>query len=99
MTMDERIAEIAREVKNPCTRPKAVVGIIASRVAGGTGIPADVILGRSQERYVVKARHLVMFEARERGLSFGAIAYAMNRDHTTIIYGVRREARRRGAAA
>lgn len=99
MTLDERIAQIRAQRPNPCRTPKAIVAAIATEVAAGTGLPLSSILSPRRDAALAQARQVVMFEARQRGLSYPAIGYAMNRDHTTIIHGVRREAERRGVSA
>ena len=66
---------------------------IVEEVAAQTGVPIRDILGRC--RRADEARQLVMFVARRTGLSYPKIGHAMNRDHTTIIAGVKREKARR----
>lgn len=68
---------------------------ISEEVAAATGVPIRSILGRDRDAKTAEARQLVMFLARRAGLSFPAIGYAMNRDHTTIKHGVEAEQRRR----
>lgn len=94
MTLDDRIAEIAREGHR--TNARVVVNDIVAKVAQGTGIRQTSIMGYTRAKPVVQARHLVMYEARECGLTYSAIGAAMGRDHTSIIHGVRCEAARRG---
>lgn len=94
MTLDDRIAEIANKAMPGDA--KSVVNSIAARVAKGTGIPFIAIMGHTHAQPAAQARHLVMYEARQRGLTYSAIGWAMNRDHTSVMHGVRREAARRG---
>lgn len=81
-------------------RLKANVADIAAQVAAETGIPLPLILGpRRCKAPVARARQRVMWEARQCGLSYPEIGYAIGRDHTTVLHGVRREAQRRGVPA
>lgn len=65
-------------------------------VAAATGLPARLIYGHDRRRNIVAARHLVFYAAHRSGISLSAIGRAMNRDHTTVMSGVRNEAARRG---
>ena len=83
---------------------KVVFGLHRNRVlelidavSAETGIPAKQIRGRCRKAHIVRARQIVMYEARQLGLSYPQIARAMGKDHTTIIHGVRAEEQRRGA--
>lgn len=64
-------------------------------VAEATGFTADQILSHTRGGAVEKARHLVMFEAHAAGVSKAAIGRAMNRDHSTVLHGIRKEQARR----
>lgn len=82
---------------------KVVFGLHRNRVlelidavAAETGIPAKQIRGRCRKAHIVRARQIVMYEARQLGLSLLQIADAMGRDHTTIMHGIRAEQARRG---
>lgn len=85
-----------------CTEiDKAEVGIVSritSEVAAATGVPHKAILGVRRDARTVQARQLVMYIARREGLSFERIGTAMRRDHSTVVYGVRAEEKRRGEA-
>lgn len=48
--------------------------------------PGD-ITGKSKAGYIVSARRAVAHIAREHGYSYHAIGAALNRDHSTIVYG------------
>lgn len=69
---------------------------IVSQVAEATGIPYKAIMGVRRDGRTVQARQLAMYVARRAGWSLPRIAYAFSRDHTTILHGVRAEAKRRG---
>lgn len=76
-------------------RALGVVSGIARAVSDATGIRLGEIMGQSRKRPIVEARHLVMFLARQQGITYTAIAAAMRKDHTTIVHGVRCEIARR----
>lgn len=63
---------------------------VATRLAEETGIPAQVILGRSRYRAVVKARHQVMVELWRQGMSTTEIGSVLDRDHTTVMHGLQK---------
>jgi chromosomal replication initiation ATPase DnaA len=65
-------------------------------VAEATGIPAGAFYGRGKKKKIAEARQLVMYLANRGGVSLSAIGRALNRDHTTVMHGVRVEAKRRG---
>ena len=69
---------------------------ISFAVAAETTIPMAAIYGPSKLRYVVQARQLVMYLAHKSGISYPVIGRALNRDHTTIMHGVKAEKIRRG---
>lgn len=55
--------------------------------------PAD-ILGEDRSRQVAYGRHYAMWLLREMGYSFPQIGRQLNKDHTTVIAGVRGHAKR-----
>lgn len=75
---------------------KGTVAKIVDAVSEQTGIPARLILSPRRDAHIVRARQIVMFEARQAGLSYPLIGREMGRDHTTVIDGVRAEKKRRG---
>lgn len=74
---------------------KGTVEKIVAEVAEATGITPRQIYSTSRKAHVARARQIVMYEARKRGLSLAQIGHAMNRDHTTVMHGVRAEEQRR----
>jgi chromosomal replication initiation ATPase DnaA len=68
---------------------------IALAVSAETQIPISAIYGPRRTARISLARGLVMYLAREAGMSYPEIGNAMNRDHTTVIKAVRREVARR----
>lgn len=96
MTSEQRIAYLA-SISHRADPATTVTGI-ARRIAEGTGISYDAIMGRPRDAVVSEARQVVMFEAHEAGISYSAIGRALGRNHATVISGVKREAERRGIA-
>ena len=68
---------------------------VAEAVAQACDLPRARLFGPAQDRRSARARHLLMYLLRElcAGASFPTIGFFLNRDHTTVIYGVRRIAR------
>lgn len=79
------------------TRPAAIAEIIAE-VAKETGLTVAMLVGDRRSRPIVAARHLAYWRvARETGASLAAIGRAFgDRDHTTIIHGIRKHELRSG---
>lgn len=64
---------------------------LAIRIASDrTGIPPWQIVSPQRVREVVEARNLAALLMRRSGLSLPAIGAALNRDHTTIFYAIRK---------
>lgn len=76
----------ARDGRGPCLEA------VAEAVARTCGLPRARLFGPAQDRRSARARHLLMYLLRElcAGASFPTIGFFLNRDHTTVIYGVRR---------
>lgn len=68
------------------------------RCARKHGATQEQVLGSSRLKHVAAARHEVFLALREAGWSFPAIGAAMNRDHTTVMAGVKK-AQERAAKA
>ncbi len=75
---------------------RSTVSKIVDAVSEATGIPARHILSQKRTAAVARARQIVMYEARQAGLSLTQIGDAMGRDHTTVMHGIRAEKERRG---
>ena len=70
-----------------------VVDRIVGRVASTFGVPAKELFGRGRQRAVASARQVAMALAREvGGLSLPQVGAAFGRDHTTVLYAVRKVA-------
>ncbi len=63
--------------------------IVADTVACESGIPLYLLLGRSRGKSVSLARRALYRSLRLRGLSLPEIGSLLNRDHTTILAGLR----------
>lgn len=57
------------------------------------GMSVDAIKGHSREPRFVKARHEVMVALRDEGFSLPRIGRILNRDHTTVMHGLRKMGR------
>ena len=55
-----------------------------------TGISRREILAQIKERRVIEARFTLMLALRKRGLSTPTIGDMLNRDHSTVLSGLRR---------
>src|SRR3954469_21443926 len=78
-------------------RGLSIAEIIAT-VATETGLTVAMLVGDRRSRPIVAARHLAYWRvARETGASLAAIGRAFgDRDHTTIIHGIRKHEQRHG---
>lgn len=78
-----------------CDRRGPRLEAVAEAVAQACDLPRARLFGPAQDRRSARARHLLMYLLRElcAGASFPTIGFFLNRDHTTVIYGVRRIAR------
>ena len=90
---------IKRGYAIPAARARlpAIADIIAE-VARETGLTVAMLVGDRRSRPIVAARHLAYWRvARETGASLAAIGRAFgDRDHTTIIHGIRKHEQRHG---
>ncbi|RJL18647.1 helix-turn-helix domain-containing protein [Paracoccus siganidrum] len=75
--------------------PRATVKAIVQELAAATGVTADQITGKSRKAEIVRVRQIVCFIARQKGMTYQQIGRVLNRDHTTIVAAVKREAARR----
>jgi hypothetical protein len=68
------------------------VNLIIDRITDGTGVSRKVLFGRCRFAYVVEIRHRC-FRAirRETHLNLPQIGALFNRDHTTILHGIRKQ--------
>lgn len=54
------------------------------------GVPVAEIMGHNNAPRVSRARQAVMAEAHLRGLSTTRIGAVLRRDHSTVLYGIKR---------
>ena len=59
-------------------------------IATASFVTAEEIVGNCREAHIVEARHKVWFVMRREGLSYPAIARLVERDHTTIMYALKK---------
>lgn len=62
---------------------------IVSETERVTGVSRAEILGKKRHRNIVKARWLAMQRARDIGLSYPEIGRVFDRDHTSVMHGVK----------
>lgn len=79
-------------------KDRAAIRAIAKKVAAETGTRMPDIMGRSRLAYLCRIRELIWFIAHQNGASLPQIGRVFNRDHTTILSGLRNERNRRGEA-
>jgi chromosomal replication initiation ATPase DnaA len=65
-------------------------GWMVESVAARHGVSVEDILGRARTKLISEARHDLMACLWGSGLAFAEIGRMLDRDHTTIISGVRR---------
>lgn len=63
---------------------------IAGDVSEVSGVSIDEMKGRSRNRQTVDARQLCYWQGRKAGLSLPEIGRFFNRDHTTVLSGLRK---------
>lgn len=74
--------------------PIRVMFGLAEQITDKTGISLEEMKGKSRGRFVVRARHLLMFKASQQNISTHCIGNYLNRDHATVMYGIRRVKRK-----
>ena len=66
---------------------------IQREIATRHGMTVDAMKGHSREARFAKARWEVMVALRDEGFSMPRIGRILNRDHTTVLHGLRRMGR------
>lgn len=91
-------AQVATLKRKRYATPSTLIAVytIAREVAQGYRIPESVILGRNRSPAVVEARQLVMYRAHKAGFSSVQIGAALERDHATVLNGIKATKARRG---
>lgn len=77
-------------VEDMSKRRIAFLGDIIDRVSQEFKVHRRDILGRAKYNFILPARFGLCKILRERGLSYSQIGRVLDRDHTTVIYAVRR---------
>ncbi len=88
--MSERVVEIAR-ANRPPGRPRDPVGIVVFEVREATGITNVELASPDRRQKITRARQLVCYLARRltRATCADIAGHLGDRDHTTILYGVK----------
>lgn len=73
-----------------------VVSAIIAEVCAETGFKPAAVRSASRRPDVVGARWIVMYRARQQGLSLKCIGACLSLDHSTVAHGINREKQRRG---
>jgi len=87
MTPDEQISNF---LNRKFARPVVVIREIVDRIGEEAGVSSEHILGDKLAKRIVILRHLAMWRAREEGLTLTEIGQGFDRDHTSVINGIRR---------
>ena len=78
--------------------PVTPAQVIIQEICEKHGLTKTELLGPRRAIPIVKARHEAMYRmSKETPMSLPAIGMRMGRDHTTVIYGVRKHAERLAA--
>ncbi len=85
------VAVSPQEIANRL-RARDLLGVVDS-LCSGHGVPRDLVLGRSRPKSVAFARNRLYAELSRTGLSYPEIGSLLDRDHTTVMAGVRRARR------
>lgn len=79
-------------------QPQRIVRRCAEHTADVTEIPIEEIRGQSRVRPVAWARQSVYYAAHMNGVSLSEIGKYFNRDHTSVLHGIRAVKKRITAA-
>ena len=77
-------------------RPQLKIRTIIREVAKITGVSQDDILSSKRDRVTARARQMVMWKAHREGHSLTQIGTVLDRDHTSVLHGVRNINRKLG---
>ena len=70
--------------------PSATPAQVLSKVAKDFGLTLAQLRGRGTTKWVVRARVEASFQLRALGLSLSEVGLQLDRDHTTILYLLRK---------
>lgn len=79
--------DLLREPREAFSRP--TIRDIIERVSFSNGLTVDEITGPAKQRRFVQPRQAVMSLAAQAGFPLAMIGRALNRDHTTVMHGIR----------
>lgn len=85
-----RIAGIRARVREATAQGDSDVDRRVNLAAETFIVPAQAIYSSDRSKHVVAARHVAMWLLRDAGMSLPAIGATLGRDHTSVLYGVRR---------
>lgn len=68
----------------------ARIAILLARVYEKFGVTLDELRSGDRHKNIAHARLVAYWLLRQRGLSFPEIGRVLNRDHTSVMYGVRK---------
>lgn len=69
---------------------RAKVADLASQITEATGVSLEAMLGRGRTTDISHARQCLMAALWKEGLSISEVGYVLGRDHTTVIFGLRK---------
>jgi chromosomal replication initiation ATPase DnaA len=82
----------------PLCLPSLPIGQMVRAAAARAGVSVDELRGPCRKPHLVRERKAIALAARDRGLSYGRIGFALNRDRSTVRY-LERTARAEGVSA
>jgi hypothetical protein len=63
---------------------------VLNAIEASLNINFDKLSGKKREREIVDARHLYSYFMRQYGFSLNTIAQSINRDHASVLFGIRK---------
>jgi chromosomal replication initiation ATPase DnaA len=85
--------EIFDPYPKPYTKKDGGMALILQDVSRATHIPIKVLLGDCRLKKTVRARWEIYQRAKQAGYSLAEIGRRMNKDHTTVMHGLKRLAK------
>ena len=74
-------------------REKALAPVIIAEIAAKEGFSVADVLSDRRDRHLVHTRWRAYTALKDAGLGYSGIARMMNRDHSTVMYGIKMLAR------
>lgn len=68
--------------------------LIIQQVCKDHGVQVQWVLGKSRVQRIVRARHEIMWKLNLLGMTLPSIGRRLNRDHTTVLHGIRQHQKR-----